>query len=328
LFEKPQTWGRETIEYSNPEQARAEGNEGPKWGRKGVVGWGVKGTFGGRGDDVGLAVLQRGEVNQAMEKNDKGLWVRKKAPDKGEDDDEDAPSKGHWRCSLCRKETSVTMEFCRKFECNGVRPATAAANPDAFRGSNPHEDPRLEVAAARGRGTQDARKLALKALEERRRKEQQEKEKRGMRPQGGFRGERGGTTLNSGSMQVRAAPRLGGAGRYQQGVQKSDEEAKRIVAKAVGGAVEASGFVRIEDSGTSHTGPAKTGDRAGKRSSKGEAATWDTLEADIADGAASRSRSRSRDSGGSGEFAWQSPGRSRSSSPAAATGSGVVVDFF
>lgn len=334
LFDKPQTWGREAVEYSNPEEARVDGNTGPKWGRPGTVGWGVQGRFGGRDNDVGLAVLQRGEVNQVMVKNEKGLWVQKKA-DKEDEDGEPVVTKTHWRCAGCGAETSRTMEFCRKYECNGRRPAVAADVPASLRASNPNEDPRLEAAKQKGRGTKDAAQQALKALEERRRKGQQEKEKLGLmrRPTGGAddRGRKGGgkiTTLNSSSHQVRPARRVKHNEKWQ-GVQMSDADAKKIAGKAVGGqsADPEKGLRRIEDSERSILRKAAEPKRDGV-----------DVAADVAR-ALSRSRSRSpggdsEESGDGARPAWASPSRSRSRSPVAATsvsgggGGDVVVDFF
>jgi len=333
VFDKPQTWGRETVEYSDPELARAEGNKGPKWGRKGVVGWGVQGKFGGRGDDVGLSVLQRGEVNQAMEKNDKGLWVKKKVAE--EDSQAPVAKKGHWICPLCWTECAVALEFCRRDDCNGRRPASAiGADAGGQRKVNACEDPRLEAAKPKGRGTADAAKEALKALEKRRRQEIDAKEQMGMmrrRQLGGGDGyceaapglNRGGgrvTTLNSSQGQVRPSKRQGGVTNWQ-GVQKTDEDAKKVVAKAVGGNVENSGApLRVEDSELSAM-------RRQKKKDEGD---------DIADRIArsiSRSRSRSRSGSKSdeeqGKFAWEESG-SEPASPVAKDGDAgeVVVDFF
>lgn len=321
LFEKPQTWGRETVEYSNPEQARAEGNTGPKWGRPGVVGWGVQGKFGGRGNDSGLSVTQRGEVNQSMEKNEKGLWVRKTAPTAPDAKGQEPASEGHWRCRQCGKETVVALEFCRNEYCGGERPA--GVNDVAYRSSNPNEDPRLEAAKKKGRGTEDAAKQALKSLAMRRRDEQDSKEKLGLmrRAQGAGnceRGSRAATTLNSRAQQVRPAPRLGGVQRWQ-GVQRSDEDAKKIVGKAVGGNVEASGApLRVEDS-----------DRSSKRRKpRVDEDDGGDLAARIA-ASVSRSRSRSRSRSLSRSRARQKRSRSPASSPDDLGGSSeVVVDFF
>lgn len=317
IFEKPKTWGRETMEYSDPEKAREEGNKGPKWGRKGTVGWGVQGKFGGREGDVGLEVLQRGEVDQAMEKNDKGLWVKKKKA--VETTDEKPASEGHWRCPKCSRETKLDMEFCRFETCFGQRPAGLVRDGDKLRSSNPHEDPRLEAAKKKGRGTSNAAEEALKALTARRRLEQEEKEKLGLMRRnadererrgprhggprhggGGPGGGSSGATLSSSGAQARPAKRLGGAGRWQ-GVQRTDDEAKRVVGKALGGNVQDNAApLRIEEHEKSVL--KRKGGRA---------------KDDDDDQSSSGSRSRSR---------------SRSHSPAekgkAVEGPEVVVDFF
>lgn len=309
IFDKPQTWGRETVEYSNPEEARADGNKGPKWGRPGVVGWGIQGKFGGRGTDTGLSVLQRGEVNQIMERNEKGLWVRKKV----EDEQDTEASEGHWCCPKCGRETIVAMEFCKADGCNGRRPAVGQdADAKQVRSSNPNEDPRLEAAKKKGRGTADAAKEALKALSDRRRKETNVKEQMGMmrrRPLGDDReAPRGGPvkTLNSSDHQVRPAKRLGNTNRWQ-GIQKTDEDAKKVVGKAVGGSVEANGApLRVEDS-----------DRSALRRGRGRG------EEDDLPARAAASKSRSRSSSGSGKFDWESGDGDGDGE----TGE-VVVDFF
>mmetsp|Transcript_111235 Transcript_111235/g.321621 ORF Transcript_111235/g.321621 Transcript_111235/m.321621 type:complete len:377 (+) Transcript_111235:124-1254(+) len=302
LFEKKQTWGRETMEYSNPEQARVDGNEGPKYGRPGVAGWVKQGKFGGRGEDRGLAVLQRGEVQQAMEKNEKGLWVRKKAPVAS--DDMPAASSGHWRCAKCGLESSASMEFCRKFECDGQRPR-GVLDPNALKQSNPNEDPRLEAAKQRSRGTQDAAKQALKALEERRRIEQREKERAGLMRRVDTGGSGRAVPLNSSSGQVKPAPRLRQCHKWQ-GVQRTDEDAQKVVSRALGGcAVDTTATARrVEDSEVSAL--RRKGDCAAKADD-----VFDDLAERIERAERSRSRSRSRSSAGDGEPAGD-----------------VVVDYF
>lgn len=191
LFEKKQTWGRETFEYANPEQARVDGRDNRKR-RPGDVGWGTQGNFGGRGEDNGILTLQRGEVDQTMEKNEKGLWVRKKKDPAAEGS---GPSEG--AKELLRLHTK--------------------------------EDPRLEAAKPKGRECADAARKALEALTARRKQEAQVKERMGLmrRPQ-----RREGATLNSAN-QVRPSTRLRKNARWQ-GVQRTDEEARDVVGKAIG----------------------------------------------------------------------------------------------
>ncbi|CAK0884910.1 unnamed protein product [Prorocentrum cordatum] len=136
LFDKQKTWGRETFDYSNPEEARADG-KGDRKKKPGEVHWGVKGSFGGRGEDTGVLILQRGEVDQRMELNDKGLWVKKKK-EAGADDGADKPK------------------------------VDEAAQRDLLRAAPSREDPRLEAAKQKGRGGPDAAAKALQALQARR----------------------------------------------------------------------------------------------------------------------------------------------------------------
>lgn len=323
LFDKQKTWGRETVEYTDPEQARVEGNRGPKWGRPGVVGWGVQGNFGGRGQDVGLEVLQCGEVNQKLEKNERGLWVKKKAQPAETDEDRKGTSKGRWRCNICGKETSDSLEFCRDEHCGGTQPAST--NPQKLKQSNPHEDPRLEAAKKKSRGTDDATQQALRALTQRRRQENEAKEQLGLlrKQQPGCGGQGGGraaanyaATLNSRKQQVRPAPRIKHMSRWQ-GVQRTDEEAKKVVSKAVGGNVELSGApLRVEDT-----------DKAAAKKAQVAADDGEEHEDLAARIAASVSRSRSKSS-----YRSRSPKRrqrrSRSSPSPSAEPAEVVVDFF
>lgn len=314
-FDKQWTWGRETVEYSDPERSRSEGNDGPEWGRPGTVGWGKLGKFGGRGEDTGLSVLQRAEVDQTMERNDRGLWVRKKESDETVGNTPSASS-GCWRCSKCAKETSVSMEFCRVLDCGGVRPKSVNAESTSYRQSNPNEDPRLEAAMAKKRGTQEAAKQALLALESRRRQQLNELDKQGMmrRPiqhdysdalSGGSAGrekDRRAAPSSSGGKQVRPAHRVNHCQRWQ-GVQRTDEQAKQVVGKAVGGmTAQSNTALRIEDH-------AKSAIRSTpKQKRDGEDVIGDLAEELERD--RSRSRSRSKE---------DSPARSAPD---------VVVDFF
>ncbi|CAE6946235.1 DUSP9, partial [Symbiodinium sp. KB8] len=92
--------------------------------------------------DSGLLTLQRGEVDQSLELNEKGLWVRKKRAK------EDAPGLSESAKQLLKAPKSG-------------------------------EDPRLEAAKPRGRGTADASEKALEALQERRRLERKVADDRG-----------------------------------------------------------------------------------------------------------------------------------------------------
>eukprot|EP00435_Cladocopium_sp_Y103_P063304 s895_g24.t2 len=159
VFDKQQTWGRETAIWSNPEETRDQDKRKYK---PGEVFWGAKGTFGGKQEDSGLLTLQRGEVDQTMELNEKGLWVRKKKP---------------------------TTED---------RPGLSSSAKQLLKTSSNGEDPRLEAAKPKGRGTADASEKALEALQERRKLERKvqdewratdEREDPGIRPAGALRSE-------------------------------------------------------------------------------------------------------------------------------------------
>lgn len=278
LFEKEQTWGRETFEYSNPEQARVEGNTGPKWGRKGVVGWGTQGSFGGKDEDRGLKVIQRNEVNQRMVLNEKGLWVKKK-----DEDDLPPASKGKWRCNKCRDETICDLEFCGRSSCEGRRPSSAIPSDAALmRATSAKEDPRMEAATAKKRGTADAAKEALRALNERRTRESGVKDSLGMmrRPENDRRGAGKAISNHPREQQVKPAHRVRQCAKWQ-GVQRSDEEAQKIVGKAFGG--EERGMIRLDTGGSGSKAALK------KKKDEGDSA------ADIVF-SPSRSRSRSRSS--------------------------------
>merc|ERR1712039_320449 len=97
-----------------------------------------------------------------------------------------------------------------------------------------------EAAKKKGRGTADAAQEALKALEARRRTEKTVADEMGLTGDGmARRSERskgdgkGGTTLNSSAHQVKASNRVR-KHRNWQGVQRSDEEARKVVEKALG----------------------------------------------------------------------------------------------
>eukprot|EP00927_Polykrikos_kofoidii_P064917 TRINITY_DN60725_c0_g1_i1.p1 TRINITY_DN60725_c0_g1~~TRINITY_DN60725_c0_g1_i1.p1 ORF type:complete len:391 (-),score=82.05 TRINITY_DN60725_c0_g1_i1:44-1165(-) len=299
VFDKKMTWGRETFEYVDPEKARSEGNTGPQWGRPGTVGWGTKGEFGGRGQDRGIQVLQRGEVDQAMVKNEKGLWVKRQSAADEENEKELQPaSEGRWRCPKCGAETSKSLEFCRR--CDMRRPASSiGSDRRGLRHASQGEDPRLEAAKKKGRGTEDAQKEALKALQERRKRETQVKERMGMMRRdsadiGVSRGPGQVATLNNSAKQVRPAPRARQHNKWQ-GVQTTDEDAQRVVSKSFGGSTIGQGApIRLE--------PREASTAGGKASDE---SVWDDLADRIEADAASRSPS-----------------------PEPKAGSEVVVDFF
>eukprot|EP00403_Amphidinium_massartii_P018809 CAMPEP_0178420992 /NCGR_PEP_ID=MMETSP0689_2-20121128/26420_1 /TAXON_ID=160604 /ORGANISM="Amphidinium massartii, Strain CS-259" /LENGTH=344 /DNA_ID=CAMNT_0020042495 /DNA_START=51 /DNA_END=1082 /DNA_ORIENTATION=- len=229
VFGKKWSWGRETFEYSNPEQTSAEAAERPR--RPGDAGWAVRGNFGGSGTDVGGYALQRGEVNQSMVKNEKGLWVRKK--DAKEEKDV-AIVDGYWSCPKCKEENIEKRRTCKA--CGWQRPAP---NLD-----KPREDPRLEAAKTKGRGTKNAAEEALKALEERRKRQKEDIEhqtEKGLRLQAtrssvmeAKHREQASSSAHP-PQQVKAARRVRKFDRWQ-GVQRSDEDARRLVGKLEGSA--------------------------------------------------------------------------------------------
>mmetsp|Transcript_58860 Transcript_58860/g.164405 ORF Transcript_58860/g.164405 Transcript_58860/m.164405 type:complete len:403 (+) Transcript_58860:88-1296(+) len=330
IFDKKKTWGRETFEYSNPEQAKVEGNIGPKWGRPGTVGWGVQGNFGGKGEDRGLQVLQRGEVDQTMVKNEKGLWVRKKEDASG--GSEELVPENNWRCTTCGELASKRECACP--ECGAPRPEVKARHSStdagALKPANPNEDPRLEAAKLKGRGTANAAKEALKALEERRKQELRAKESVGMMrrpPLAGTGGHDGRiTTLNNSSQQVKPAQRHKKYHNWQ-GVQHSVEEAKKIVGKAAG-------FNQIGNpppaSGSSEkvAEPAERRPRSASPKSRQDDVAWRASTSPSC--SCSRSRSPRARKRSSPLAASSARARIRSPSPpaAAADNDSVVVDFF
>jgi len=212
VFDKQQTWGRETAIWSNPEETREQDKRKYK---PGEVFWGAKGTFGGKQEDSGLLTLQRGEVDQTMELNEKGLWVHKKKP--------------------------TTEEG----------PGLSSSAKQLLKTSSNGEDPRLEAAKPKGRGTADASEKALEALQERRKLERKVQDELGMTNKGKKPQHQGPiTTLNSSSQQCKPSKRHAGMKRWQ-GVQRSDEEAREVVEKALGScAVGGEVPKRIEPSGT------------------------------------------------------------------------------
>lgn len=232
IFDKEKTWGRETSEYQNPEEARIDGKSKRKKDI-GTHGWGTSGSFGGRGSDLGDQVLQRNEVEQTLEKNEKGLWVRKKNTEKDKAHEE--PVQGdNWRCPKCKEENIRKRHLCKN--C-GFDRTKLAEESNLMRAPVKGEDPRLEAAKLKGRGTADAAKQALKALEERRKEQKVVMDQMGLSSAPRGASSRSSTnlstTLNSSASQVRPTRRTR---KHQgwQGVQRSDEEARKVVEKALG----------------------------------------------------------------------------------------------
>merc|ERR1740117_451728 len=84
LFESEKTWGRETFQMGNQEQANQDGKKTRDVMAEALFGRSI-GFKGGRGADSGDRVIQRNEVDQALVKNEKGLWVKKKIEKKPEE---------------------------------------------------------------------------------------------------------------------------------------------------------------------------------------------------------------------------------------------------
>ncbi|CAK0884909.1 unnamed protein product [Prorocentrum cordatum] len=289
LFDKQKTWGRETFDYSNPEEARADG-KGDRKKKPGEVHWGVKGSFGGRGEDTGVLILQRGEVDQRMELNDKGLWVKKKK-EAGADDGADKPK------------------------------VDEAAQRDLLRAAPSREDPRLEAAKQKGRGGPDAAAKALQALQARRAVEKKVQEEVGMRSGAADARPSGrAVTLNSSSQQMRPARRLGGTKRWQ-GVQRTDEEAREVVGKAEKSATIGKD-TQAAAAATSAADVAPDPLRRRERSKSPEFA-WMSGS----DRSASRSRSAARRGGGSGRPPRLAAAEAADGDGEAAAGD-IEVDFF
>jgi len=196
LFQKEQTWGRETEIWSNPEETRDQDKRKYK---PGEVFWGAKGNWGSKQADEGLLTLQRGEVDQGMELNEKGLWVKRKKT--GEAQGEGAGL------------SDSAKQLLKAAPKNG-------------------EDPRLEAAAKKGRGGPDASKKALEALEERRKLEKKVQDEMGM-TKGRDDRKVQYAAQHSSRDQVKPAKRQGGVKRWQT-VHRTDEEAKDVVEKAIG----------------------------------------------------------------------------------------------
>jgi len=268
LFDKQKTWGRETFNMGNQEQANVDGKKTRDHMAEALSGRAI-GFKGGRGSDTGDKVIQRNEVEQALVKNEKGLWVKKKTePTK---DEALAPVTGdNWRCPKCKEENIRKRHLCK--EC-GYDRSKMAEESGMLRAAKPGEDPRLEAAKKKGRGTADASQQALKALEERRNKERHVQDEMGLtaRPQGPKGGGKKGLTLNSSAQQVKPSHR---APKYKQwqGVQRSDEEARKVVEKAlgesaVGGRASSSGATGSKEAKPEKASPNRKRSRSPRRRS-------------------------------------------------------------
>jgi len=282
LFAKEQTWGRETVVWSNPEETRDKDDRKHK---PGDVFWGSKGTFGGKAEDSGLLTLQRGEVDQAMELNDKGLWVRKKksASEAGPGMDEAAKQ-------------------LLKLPQNG-------------------EDPRLEAAAPKGRGTADAAKQAVEALEKRRKLERKVQDEMGMTKRTMSDRNRDGpiVTMHNSSQQVKPAKRLNGTKRWQ-GVHTSAQDAREVVEKALGSGAIGGGSTASKPASTDTNLP--PAGRSVTQTSRRERSP-SPLVPDSPSGSEG-------EGGGNKNFAWMDSDdeKEATKSNSNVSGGDVVVDFF
>merc|ERR1740117_1283812 len=101
----------------------------------------------GGGNDSGEEIIQRKEVDQAMEKNEKGLWVRKKVAPK-QDEDLKECGEDEWRCPKCKDVNIRKRHLCK--EC-GFDRSNIAEESGKLRAVKKGEDPRLEAAALKGR---------------------------------------------------------------------------------------------------------------------------------------------------------------------------------
>jgi len=297
LFEKKQTWGRETFQYSNPEEARSEGSNVNRPRRPGDAGWQVGGTHGSRGADNGVLVCQRGEVEQIMVRNEKGLWVQQKRKPRTVDEEQgraESPlSEGGWRCKRCATGNKGGTNLCR--DC-GIDQMMFGQYK-----TRPGEDPRLEAAKPRGRGTADAQAAALKALEERRRKQKTVKQDMGLMRRQLNPGRAGRSDeyvpLNSSSQQVRSSKRLRKFDNWK-GVQRSDEDAVRVVGRALGGSRETlankkpkrvedlrASEKKVRNKSSSSSSPERASSASGSRSTSPEQTAPTAGEAPQRDGA-------------------------------------------
>eukprot|EP00930_Biecheleria_cincta_P029121 TRINITY_DN20273_c1_g2_i1.p1 TRINITY_DN20273_c1_g2~~TRINITY_DN20273_c1_g2_i1.p1 ORF type:complete len:356 (+),score=99.12 TRINITY_DN20273_c1_g2_i1:143-1210(+) len=282
LFDKQQTWGKETGVWSNPEETRDKDDRKYK---PGEVFWGAKGTFGGKAEDSGLLTLQRGEVDQAMELNEKGLWVRKKRP-----------------ASEAGPGMDEAAKQLLKLPQNG-------------------EDPRLEAAAPKGRGTADAAKQALEALEKRRKLERKVQDEMGMTKRAMLDRNRDGPiiTMHNSSQQVKPAKRLNGTKRWQ-GVHTSAQDAREVVEKAIGSGATGGGSAASKPASTEKNLP-PAGQSVTKTSRRERSPS--PLVPDSPSGS-------DGEGDGNKKFAWMdSDDEKEAAKPNSNTSGGdVVVDFF
>lgn len=132
--------GKETTQFQNPEAARADGEPQQRRSPYGPFEGHIQtASLGGRGSDNGYDVVQRGEVDQRMVLNEKGLWVRAKSG-------------------------------------AGDRSEAAANNAAAkLRQAPPGEDPRCEAAGKRKSQEAGSSERALAAMRERRERQMKER---------------------------------------------------------------------------------------------------------------------------------------------------------
>lgn len=304
LFEQEKTWGRETFQMGNQEQANQDGKKTRDVMAEALFGRSI-GFKGGRGADSGDKVIQRSEVDQALVKNEKGLWVRKKIEKKTDEDIEEV-SGDSWRCPKCKDVNIRKRNLCK--EC-GYDRSKIAEESGMLRAAKKGEDPRLEAAAAKGRGTADAAAQALKALEAKRTQQKAAMDDCGLSSRSahkprGLKGDgKASYGINSSASQVhsqRRHPKHGGT----QGVATSAEGARKVVIKALGEQALKEKASSSSDLNAGIKGPAKSGDMAAPRKRK-------KSESPVRGCSLSVSRSRSG-----------------SSSPVRETGEDVEVSFF
>lgn len=234
LFEKEKTWGRETFQMGNQEQANVDGKKTRDVMAEALFGRAI-GFKGGRGADDGDKVIQRSEVDQTLVKNEKGLWVRKEKSASSKQEEEEPLTGDDWRCPKCRTVNIRKRHLCK--ECQFDRNMIAEES-GLIRAPKKGEDPRLEAAAKKGRGGADAAAEALAALKARRTEERHIQDDMGLtrapppeRSKG--KGKKDSFSLNSSAMMVQPSRRHQKSN-CNQGVQRSAEEARKVVEKALG----------------------------------------------------------------------------------------------
>lgn len=255
VFDQEKTWGRETFQMGNQEQANCDGKKTRDVMAEALFGKAL-GFKGGRGADTGDKVLQRCEVNQALVKNDKGLWVRVKSESSKKEVDDTPVKDDEWRCPKCGDVNIRKRHLCK--ECHFDR-SLMAEESGMLKAKKTKEDPRLEAAAAKGRGTADAAAQALKALQEKRNMQKNVMDDMGLtsRPERPKGGGKMGMTVSSSAQQAKPSNRMP-KHRQWQTVQKSGEDARKVVAKALG-----DGALASSSAGNAHAG--ESGDLAAKR---------------------------------------------------------------